>query len=192
MLSLLIHEGRMLFHLFRSLLSFSNVLYFSVYKHYTLKCYFYLFDIFCYCCKWDCFLIFIFGLFLTCDFCTLSLYPGTKLNLIISTNSFYWISLDFLHTRSSHLQIEIVSILPQGRLEVSDCTVCFLTYFLLMHPDLRAHMAFLILRNMSNSSISIYFSSSSFKISGEVHVFHSWNHKHEQLLLEVCYCVRIQ
>ena len=112
--------GRMLFHLFRSLISFSNVLYFSVYKHYTLKCYLYLFDIFCYYCKWDCFLIFIFGLFVTCDFCTLSLYPGTKLNLIISTNSFYWISLDFLHTRSSHLQREIVSILPQGRLEVSD------------------------------------------------------------------------
>ena len=68
--------------------------------------------------------------------------------------------------------------------------VFFLSYFLLVHPDLLVHMAFWILRNMLNFSVAIYFSNSSFKISGEVHVFHCWNHKHKQLLLEVCYCVR--
>lgn len=142
-----------------------------MYKHYTLKCYFYLFDIFCHYCKRNCFLILIFlGLFVACYFCTLSLYPGAKdwIWLLVLIMNFFGFSI---YKDQSHLQIEIVSILPQGDWKWWLVLYFFLHIFSFVHPDLLVAYGLLDLRNMSNSSVAIYFSNSSFKISGEVQGF---------------------
>ena len=48
----------------------------------------------------------------TIEFCILNLYAATLLNSLISFNSLLMGSSGFVHTRSCHLQIEIVFVLP--------------------------------------------------------------------------------
>ena len=89
MSSLLIHECRMLFRLLRSLISFSDGS--DIFQYYTFFPNYFTHIIIL--ISGIVFLIsFLDHLWLvyrdTTDFCTLSLYPGAKFNLIISTSSF--------------------------------------------------------------------------------------------------------
>lgn len=71
---------------------------------------------FCYCCKCNCFLNFIFRSLLlvyknAIYFCTLILYPEILLKSFISYNRFSLAILKFLYTREFHLQIILLIFL---------------------------------------------------------------------------------